>query len=125
MTMDRDLLLAMGLQREDFVCVDQAPTREEQLARFAELKEKIRKGYRKLSFELHPDRGGSVDQLQRLNALKAELDAISVPVWIEPSSPRQASTARTHARSSRPMSPEQVAAVAGLRPGVIRPRDRF
>lgn len=124
MPFDAELLRAMGLTREDFLAIDRATTREEHESKCLQFKEKVRQGYRRLSFQWHPDRGGSVEQLQRLNALKAELDAIEVPAW-RPRPVVVATTVRTHPHTLRPMSGEQVAAVVGLHPGVLSDRDRF
>lgn len=49
-------LRAMGITPADFHAVRQARSHEEAVAALAAVKDKVRKAYKKLAFELHPDR---------------------------------------------------------------------
>lgn len=61
-------LLALGITAEDFNEVRRQRTYEEAVAKLEEVKEKVRKGYKKLAFELHPDRTG--DDVEKTELFK-------------------------------------------------------
>jgi len=69
-TLAAEMLRSLGVQYPaDFRAVEQMPF-EQGVKALDELKERIRKNYRKLAFELHPDRtGNDPEKTERFKAL--------------------------------------------------------
>lgn len=132
------LLRDLGLTPADFQAVRLARTREDAEARFSVLKEKIRVGFRRLSFELHPDRTGNdpekTERFKQLIELKAELDKLQLPVQrpVPAANVRRvvvvnyyngpfttATTTHSHARPSGPPSPGRTQATVTMHPSGV------
>jgi hypothetical protein len=66
-----EALRELGLRvPEDLDAVRRAPTFEAAQAKLAELQERVRKNFKRLAFELHPDRtGGDPEKTDRFKAL--------------------------------------------------------
>lgn len=76
------ILREMGVLPQDFTALQQARTPEEATRLLEAIKEKVRVGFKRLAFELHPDRTGNDPEKTRrfklVCALKSDIDKITV-----------------------------------------------
>lgn len=86
----------------DFDAIQRAPTFGQAQQMLADLKERARKNFRKLAFELHPDRtGGDSAQTEHfmiLSRAKEELDRIKLQLMTPPRPPPVAVRINTSVR---------------------------
>lgn len=86
----------MGLRPEDFQAVRLAPNPEEAGRLFANLKERFKAGFKKLAFELHPDRTGGdpqkTEDFKALIQLREGFDKFQVPTYVPESAKVYSST---------------------------------
>lgn len=75
-------LLALGVTPNDFNAVRVEPSFEGATAALERVKEKVRKAYKKLAFELHPDRTGNdpakTELFKAVSKIRAEIDALTI-----------------------------------------------
>lgn len=75
----------MGLRPEDFQAVRLAPSPEVAAKLLGDLKERFRSGFKKLAFELHPDRTGGdpqkTEDFKALIQLREGFERLQVPEY--------------------------------------------
>jgi hypothetical protein len=75
-------LQALGVTPEDFNTVQRQPTYELACAKLEEVKEKVRKAYKRLAFELHPDRTGNdiekTELFKAVGQVKADIESLNI-----------------------------------------------
>ncbi len=75
-------LLALGVTPEDFNVIRRQRSFEDACAKLVEVKEKVRKAYRRLAFELHPDRTGNdpvkTDLFKAISKIRAEIEELEL-----------------------------------------------
>jgi hypothetical protein len=76
------LLGEMGVNPQDFQLIQQAPTFEDAKRQLEALKDKVKVGFKKLAFELHPDRTDNDPEKTRkfklACAIKSDVDKLNV-----------------------------------------------
>jgi DnaJ domain len=83
----REVMLALGVRPEEMVRLQQVPL-ETARALLEELKERVRKNYKQLAFELHPDRTGNdpvkTERFKLIGTVKDEFEKLQVQARQQP-----------------------------------------